>query len=100
VVDRLSKNPIIKSRKSVHWESRRSHADRHMTTPVACFSQICTVLKSKYMYGYFSGLCSEIGDCGRPVLNIVVVSVVWSTLSVGGECATLWMGALSGFDSW
>ena len=64
-----------------------------------CFSQICTVLKSKCMYVYFSGLCPEIGDFGRSVLNIAVVCVVWSTLSVGGEHATLWMGELSGFDS-
>jgi hypothetical protein len=52
------------------------------------------------MYGYFSCLCSEICECGRSVLNIVVVRVVWSTLSLGGEHATLWMGELSGLDSW
>jgi hypothetical protein len=72
----------------------------HVTKPVASFSQIYTVLKSKCMYGYFSGLCPEIGDCGRSVLNIVIVRVVWSTVSVRGEHATLWMGELSGFDSW
>jgi hypothetical protein len=77
----------------------RSHADKHMTKPVACFSQIYIVLKSKCMYGYFSGLCPEIGDCGRSVLNLVVGRVVRSALSVGGEHATLCMGELPGFDS-
>jgi hypothetical protein len=53
------------------------------------------------MYGYFSGLCSEVGDCGRSVSNIVVRGTCCSgTLSVGGEHAALWLGELSGFDSW
>lgn len=53
------------------------------------------------MYGYFSGLCSEIGDCGRSVLNIMVRGTCCSgTCNGGGEHAALWLVELSGFDSW